>query len=60
MTHVPRETVTCSSCGQTFDRIRSKPLPPGILRELQTDHLAAMCGDCHKLFMDWLDKKPTN
>ena len=79
MTHVPRETVTCSSCGRTFDRVQQKawtglPLSPrlrqharlaawhlAILREMGIDRRpTAICGDCYKLFMDWLDQKPTN
>jgi hypothetical protein len=64
MTHAPHETVTCSSCGRTFERDRPKvldnPLYLAMLRELRVDQLAAICGDCYKLFMDWLDQKPTN
>ena len=64
MTHTPHETVTCSSCGRTFDRVRPKVLDSvrhlAILRELRVDQLAAICDDCYKLFMDWLDEKPAN
>ena len=79
MTHVPRETVTCSSCGRTFDKVRPKawtalPLSPrsrqyarlaarhlAILREMGIDRRpTAICGECYKLFMDWLEQKPNN
>ena len=61
MTHVPRETATCTSCGRTFDR------DPGftsyftpIDRQMRVNKPPAICGDCQKRFIDWLDQKPTN
>lgn len=64
MTHVPHESVTCNSCGRTFDRVRPKGLDSrrwAILREMGIDRRpTAICGGCYKLFMDWLDQKPTN
>jgi hypothetical protein len=79
MTHTPRETVTCTSCGRTFERDRPKAwealplsLRPSQYARLAARHLAilremgidrrptAICGDCYKLFMDWLDQKPAN
>jgi len=64
MTHVPRETATCSTCGRTFDRVAlghgfTSYFAP-VDRQLGVDRPPATCGDCYKLFMDWLDQKPTN
>jgi hypothetical protein len=63
MTHTPHETVTCSSCGRTFNREFPKGLERlrlEMLREMRVDRSTAVCTDCYKLFMDWLDQKPTN
>jgi len=68
MTHVPRETVKCTSCGRNFDKTAPDLRVwggPGnyfslIDREMRLDRPTATCGDCYKLFMDWLDQKPPN
>jgi hypothetical protein len=68
MTHVPRETVKCTSCGRTFDKAAPDLRVWGgagnyfavVDRKLGLDRPTATCGDCLKLFMDWLEPKPTN
>ena len=68
MTHVPRETVTCTSCGRTFDKadpdLRVWGGPGSYFspvdRELRVGRPTATCGECYKLFMDWLEQKPNN
>ena len=64
MADVPRKTATCTCCGRTFDKVTLDPnfasyLKP-IDRRMRVDQPAAICSDCYKLFMDWLDRKPTN
>jgi hypothetical protein len=68
MTHVPRETVTCTSRGRTFDKAAAGLRVWGdggshfslVDREMRLDRPTATCSDCYKLFMDWLEQKPNN